>query len=101
MNWNPSHVDVKHLQSNDPVKILKHTFEGAEKAGVTIILQSDYLRETDKKSILTQIALFKRQFESSTPKNADGLKKWNSHLSSSEPQQQQQQQNSDTQKRVS
>jgi len=100
MNWNPSHVDVKHLQSNDPVKILKHTFEGAEKAGVTIILQSDYLRETDKKSILTQIALFKRQFESSTP-NADGLKKWNSHLSSSEPQQQQQQQNSDTQKRVS
>jgi len=61
------------------VKNLRVTFEGAEKAGIPILLDPEYMRETDAKSIMTQLTLFKLRL-GSLPSHPEAKDLWNSHL---------------------
>jgi len=79
VNWKPNALNLKSLQFGDPVATLNAVFAAAEKEGVTVILNPDYLLETDAQSILTQVNLFRHHF-ATQPVDPEGVEKWNTYL---------------------
>jgi len=80
-NWKPDVLDWKAISTNDPIATLTAAFEGAEKAGIALLLDPDHVSEADSKSIMTQVTMFHREFGSKKP-NADGKNQWNFHMRS-------------------
>jgi len=78
-NWRPDVLDWKNIRANDPLKTLTAAFEGAEKAGVALLLDAEHVSESDSKSILTQVTMFQREFGSKKP-NPEGSKQWNFYM---------------------
>jgi len=88
INWRPDLFDMKSISSEDSTVTLKHVFHDAEKAGIPIIINYEFIREADKKSILTQVNLFRQRFQSQPPV-LEGREKWYAYLSDLESKNQQ------------
>jgi len=66
------------LHLDDSILTLKNVFTEADKAGIPIILNYEFMQEADNKSIMTQANLFKHKFdgESAIPE-VELVEKWN------------------------
>jgi len=78
-NWRPDVLDWKSISPNEHIQTIMVAFAGIEKVGIETLLDADHLNETDKKSIMRQISLIQRHFNSIKP-NPDGKKQWNTYV---------------------
>jgi len=78
-NWHPDFFDVKSIQLDNNIATLTAAFAAAERAGIPIILDPEYMLETDRDSILTQVSLYQRKF-STEQVRPEGKEIWNQHL---------------------
>jgi len=73
-NWRPNLLDWPSVRNLDMTAIA--AFNAAYKAGVTMILDVEFLKEVDKQSLLTQLHLFRRHFALEIP-SIEGKREWN------------------------
>jgi len=89
-NWKPHLLDWKsvgiheypheaHPLGHDCTRTFRAAFDAFAKAGVPTILDSEYMREADRRSIMRQVMLFYRHFGQDLP-HPEGFIQWNLHV---------------------
>jgi len=80
VNWRPDLLDLKVIRPDCPHITLRRVWEAADAAGIPPILNAEFMREADAKSIFLQLTLFRRKFMGKKPL-PEGKEKWNAFMS--------------------